>query len=215
MSPLCVVAEKALLGYELGDTAPTIPGSHYLGLLVASQWTASTAYTSGQYVISSAFNTLQATPSSISRIYKCTTAGTSGATEPAGFTAGSVAAGGTVTDGTVTWTEVSGLFGAGTFTGAEPSAGGYARVSITNNTTNWPAPTQSGAAASQVQNGTAVTFPTTTGSWGAFIVGLALFDALTAGNGRIWGCLAAKSAVASVAGVTPQFAANQLTATLY
>jgi hypothetical protein len=292
MSPLCVVTEKALLGQELGDTGPTIPATHYLGLLMASQWVASTVIASGAYYISTAFNTLQAaTPSSTGRVFKCTTGGTTGATEPTGFTAGTTAAGATVTDGTVTWTEVSGLFGAGTFTGAEPAlsrtdagcgttsgsatvtdtaiaaadfgkavtgagipantfvgtvtastsfllsssptsqvnvnatatasvsltiANGYAREAIVNNTTNWPVPTQTGAAPSQVANGVAVSFPTSTAAWGAYIVGQVLFDAATAGNARSWGCTPTKSGVVAVAtgGVTPQFAISALVATM-
>ena len=95
----------------------------------------------------------------------------------------------TITDGTGVVTEVSTLFAAGTFTGAEPSAGAYARVAVTNNTTNWPAPTGDPA---QVQNGTVVTFPTTTASWGQ-IAGFGLWDALTAGNARWWGLLTAAS----------------------
>ena len=34
--PLTTIAEKALLGYELGDTAPSIPATHYVGLLAAA-----------------------------------------------------------------------------------------------------------------------------------------------------------------------------------
>jgi len=43
----------------------------------------------------------------------------------------------------------------------EPATGAYARVSVTNNTTNWP--NASGGAKS---NGVAITFPEATASWG-------------------------------------------------
>lgn len=42
------------------------------------------------------------------RCFRCTTAGTSAAAPPAAFSDGSVAVGGTLVDGTVTWTEVTG-----------------------------------------------------------------------------------------------------------
>ena len=47
-------------------------------------------------------------------------------------------------------------------TATEPSTGSYARVAKTNNATNFPA-----ASAGAKSNGTAITFPTATGSWGA------------------------------------------------
>jgi hypothetical protein len=47
----------------------------------------------------------------------------------------------------------------------EPSGGGYARLTITNNATNFPAATTVGGVTSKV-NGATFTFPTATGSWG-------------------------------------------------
>ncbi len=44
--------------------------------------------------------------------------------------------------------------------GTEVSGSGYARVAVTNNSTNWPA-----AASSQKKNGGTITFPTASGSW--------------------------------------------------
>lgn len=204
--PLTTVAEKALLGYEFGDTNPTIPSTHYLGLLIASTWQATTAYTSGQYVVPTTFASISG---SVGRVFKCTTAGTSGGSQPTWPTT----AGGTVTDGSVTWTEVSNLFAAGTFTGAEPSTSGtgYARVAVTNNTTNWPVST--GGDPSDTTNGAAIVWPITTASWGQ-IVGAAAFDAATAGNARWWGLGAAVTEVGAVVGVTPQILVNQLTVTL-
>ncbi len=43
----------------------------------------------------------------------------------------------------------------------EPAGGSYARVAVTNNLTNWPA-----ASGGQKSNGTVITFPTATASWG-------------------------------------------------
>ncbi len=47
----------------------------------------------------------------------------------------------------------------------EPSGGGYARLTITNNATNFPAATTVAGVTSKV-NGATFTFPTATGSWG-------------------------------------------------
>jgi hypothetical protein len=59
----------------------------------AGTWAATTAYSAGDYIIPTTPNT---------RFYKCTTAGTSGASEPTWPTT----TGGTVVDGTVTWTDM-------------------------------------------------------------------------------------------------------------
>ena len=209
--PLSALAEKALLGYELGDTAPTIPGTHYAGLLAGSVWAASTAYTVGQFVIAATWSSLPS--SSVSKVFKCTTAGTSGSTVPSGFS--TATAGSTVTDGSVTWTEASNLL-AGWTTAApvaiEPSGNGYARVAVTNNTTNWPSP--SGSDPTTVQNGTAITFPTTTGSWGAVVFGYVLMDASTSGNARLWGLLTATTSALASSGVVPSFAVSAVSVTL-
>lgn len=64
-------------------------------------------------------------------------------------------------------------------TGAtEPSGGSYARVSFTNNKTNWGV-----ASTGALTNSTAITFPESTASWGT-ITHVFLADASTAGN--IW-----------------------------
>jgi hypothetical protein len=57
-----------------------------------------------------------------------------------------------------------------------PSTGGYAAVSITNNTTNFPA-----ASGGQKSNGTAFTFPTSTAAWGA----VATYWWFTDGSGNL------------------------------
>lgn len=87
----------------------------------------------------------------------------------------------------------------------EASGTSYARVAVTNNTTNWP------AAASRVKsNGTTITFPTAGASWGTW-VGIALYDAASAGNFLAYAALSSSQAVGS--GVTPQFAPGVLTIT--
>jgi hypothetical protein len=65
--------------------------------------------------------------------------------------------------------------------GVEVSGGSYARLSITNNATNFPA--ASGGAKS---NGIDFVFPEATVAWG-LVIAWALFDAVTAGNMLYWG----------------------------
>lgn len=90
--------------------------------------------------------------------------------------------------------------------GTECSGGSYARVSITNNATNFPA-----AVGGAKSNGTAITFPEATGSWGT-VVAFALFDDPSAGNMLAWCDLAASKAVDS--GDTVTVAVGDLDITL-
>jgi hypothetical protein len=70
-----------------------------VGWNAVAAWAASTVYALGQYVRQSAAVTV-----GNERVFKCTTAGTSGASEPAWNLTG----GATTADGTVVWTEVTG-----------------------------------------------------------------------------------------------------------
>lgn len=58
----------------------------------------------------------------------------------------------------------------------EPSGNGYARVAVTNNATNFP-----NASSKTKNNGTDITFPTATGSWGT-ITWAGWYDASSGGN---------------------------------
>ncbi|MCK4529374.1 hypothetical protein KAW18_18575 [candidate division WOR-3 bacterium] len=88
----------------------------------------------------------------------------------------------------------------------EVSGGSYARKSVTNNSTNWPA-----AAAGAKANGTAITFVTATGSWGT-VTYFAVLDAATAGNILGWGALTQSKTIGS--GDTASFAVGDLDVTL-
>lgn len=88
----------------------------------------------------------------------------------------------------------------------EPSGNNYARVAVTNNATNFPA-SSSGAKS----NGTAVTFPQASGSWGT-VTHFAICDASSAGNMLGHGDLTVSKAVSS--GDTPSFAIGDLDITL-
>jgi len=89
----------------------------------------------------------------------------------------------------------------------EPSGNGYARVAVTNNDTNWPA--ASGTTGTKA-NGTAITFPQSTGSWGT-VTHWAIFDASTGGNMMDFSALSASKAVGS--SETISFGVGSLTIT--
>ena len=89
---------------------------------------------------------------------------------------------------------------------AEPSGGSYARVAVTNNATNWPA-----ASGGAKANGTAITFPQATGSWGT-VTHFMIMDAASDGNMLAHAALDASKTVDS--GDTLSFAIGELDITL-
>lgn len=88
----------------------------------------------------------------------------------------------------------------------EPSGGSYARVQVANNLTNFPA--ASGGAKS---NGTAITFPTATASWGSLGY-FCLYDAASGGNFLGGGSLAAAKTIDT--GDTAEYAIGDFDFTL-
>lgn len=91
----------------------------------------------------------------------------------------------------------------------EPSTGGYARVSVTNNATEWPAATA--ADPSVKDNANTITFPESTGAWlaGASLTHFVLYDAATAGTFLGSGALDTARTV-DASGITLSFAAGEL-----
>lgn len=73
--------------------------------------------------------------------------------------------------------------------GTEVATGSYARVSMTNNTTNWP-----NAVSGSKGNGTVINFPTASANWGT-IIAFALHDSPTADSIIAWGVLSAGESV--------------------
>lgn len=91
-----------------------------------------------------------------------------------------------------------------------PFSGGYARVAVTNNTTNWPNAT--GGGPSSKSNGVAITWPTPSAGWGTPIV-VAEYDASTGGNLLRWGYIVTPTLVSN-GDAAPSYAIGQLTNTL-
>ena len=163
-----------------GQTSPAIPSTMYYGLFVASQgyWAANTSYSSGQTVIPTGFNP--------PRVYACTTPGTSSSSAPTW----PVTAGGTVTDGSVVWTEQTIAMLNGTFT--EATYSGYARQAYASTLANWAGTQGSGtttastgsALTGSTSNNVQVSFGAPTSNQAGVVVGAFLADASTSGN--IW-----------------------------
>lgn len=177
------------------------PATWYVGLLVVPNpsgvWTATTSYASGTYVIPTTFDSISGQQG---KIFK-SGGGTSSSSQPTWPTS----EGGTVTDGSITWTEVSSLFQAGTFTAAECTGTSYARVAVTANSTNFP--NASSAEPCVTQNGTAINFATPGADWG-YAVGVILADASTSGNIWDWGAMT--SHLDCPSGSSPSIGVNAL-----
>lgn len=91
------------------------------------------------------------------------------------------------------------------------SASGYARVSVTNNKTNWSTATV--ADPSTVVNKTAVTFGEASGAWGSGnITYFGVFDSLTGGNLLAAGALTVPKTITT--NDTASFASGSITLTL-
>lgn len=89
--------------------------------------------------------------------------------------------------------------------GTEVSGNNYSRVSVTNNTTNWP-----NASGGAKANGTAITFATPSGTWGT-VTSFGIYDASTGGNLLYFGNLTSNQTVNT--GNTVSFAVGDLDVT--
>lgn len=75
--------------------------------------------------------------------------------------------------------------------GVEVSGNAYARVALTNDSTNWP-----NASGGVKSNGTIIQFPEATGSWGT-IVAFGIFDASSGGNLLFFGALTSSKSIST------------------
>lgn len=89
--------------------------------------------------------------------------------------------------------------------GTEPSSGGYARVGVAANTSNWAATNGTNGTTSNVN---VISFATPTAGWGT-VAYFGLFDALSGGNMLICSPLTSSKAINS--GDAVSFAAGALT----
>lgn len=178
---------EELLDHVWGGADYARPATLYVALYTGKAWAAETPFSEGDYAIPLTYN---------GRVYKCTTAGTSGASEPSWTTT----KGGTVSDGTVTWTEQSLLFQADTMP-TEVAEVGY-RLAVTNNDTNWPAADNRTKA-----NGVALSFDEATEDWGT-VIAFAIRDASSAGNNLGFGALQVAKTIGT--GDTATFAIGAL-----
>ena len=186
MASLSTYLSDALINHSNGVTAYTMP-TVYVALLYASagEWTASTAITAGEVVVPTTMN---------GHLYICTTAGTTGTTQPTWPTT----SGGTVTDGTVVWTEMTPDLEANTSV-PEATYTGYARVAL--------ASLMGSASGGSASNSSLIGFPTATGG-NNLIVGVATFDASTSGNLLKFGTTTSTLAVST--NVAPQVPVGDL-----
>lgn len=190
--------------WDRGTAIPGgVPAGLYIGAIGAPAWASSTAYTVGQFCVS--------THTGNCRLFKCTTAGTSGAADPFSTT-GTETVGQTVADNTAVWTEqtnaIENQADAAAFL-SELSGNGYARVSIGLADFN-PAAAIAGATSTGAsdQNSAAINFAAATGAWSP-IVGFFTVDAATNGRYIRYWYLTSQLAIAS--GQYPSFAVNAIT----
>jgi len=217
--PFSKYLEEGALGLYFGDTttgAGTPPATYEVGLVLqcfqlSTSLTAGTAYTSlacatdtVAYAIASGDTILIGTGSTTQAVVASAAAAV-GATSISvnSFIANATYAVGTPgirCDVYATAQEVS------------TTSTGYARVAVTNSTTNFNTP--SGGSPASVTNKTAITFPQATASWGT-VAGFLLGDNATLGSGNIWGYGMLNAAQVISVNNTPSFAAGALTITLY
>lgn len=106
------------------------------------------------------------------------------------------------------WT--SGLSDAadGTTSGEPSGAASYARVAVTNDSSNWP--DAAGSTTAEKHNGAAVNFPTATGSWGT-VTQFALLSAASSGNIYYWSDLTTPKTIST--GDTASFGVGAISIT--
>ncbi len=144
-------------------------------------------------------------------LYKCTTAGTTAASQGTLYPGANDEA---ITDGTAVFTDqYAGLEAASA--AVEPSGGAYGRVAVASSLANWAGTQSAGSTTASsgtggtTSNNGAITFPAPTANWGVTGM-LGIYDAASAGNMWIYAPLAAVKTINN-GDAAPSFAAAALT----
>lgn len=183
------------------------PATFYFGLIIASRGYSNSIRTTAVSLLDTV---IPAAPNG--RMYRCTTAGTTAAGEPAW----PVTAGGTIADGTAVWTEMTPDFEAGTNL-TEVTGAGYARIAQAASLVNF-AGTQAAASttASTGTNGTTsnngvITYGAPTANWGviAAVVGASSLAGALSTDAWFWSFLTTPKTVNN-GDSAPSFAAAAL-----
>jgi hypothetical protein len=180
MSALTNFLENKITDWFWRGQAYTPPATHYFGLLVANRGYSNSIRSTAVALLDIC---IPATPNG--RMYRCTTAGTTGAGEPTWST---VAGGTTADGGTVVWTEMTPDLEAGTnLIEVSTSGTAYARQPLAASLANF-AGTQallstvaSSGTTATTANNAAITYGAPSANWGV-VVALGTYDAVTAGN---------------------------------
>jgi hypothetical protein len=183
--------ENFLIDGLLRGGCLTTAGAAGSSAVVKGLWTGTTAYAVGDIVVPHPSMTAAG-----GKLLRCTTAGTSGATN----TLAVPNPGSTLADGSVVWTAIATMPALTTvylalFTvaptdaggGTEVSGGSYARVAVACSLAAWAGTQAPGTTAAssgtggQTSNNATVTFVAPSADWGT-VVAFGIMDALTGGN---------------------------------
>lgn len=218
--PLTTYLDEALSKVAFGDTAYSVPATLYFAL---STTTASqTEGTSGApwsftepgaqvqlttaLVSGTAYTTLDVSPLDAAVASGDSILLTSGANTQTFVTSAASAVGATTL--TVTSLAANFAYPVGTLVQDTTASAGYARVAVANSTANFGAATTQPSTGYTTANVTAITFPTSTATWGT-ITYFGVFDAPGGGNCLAEGALTTSESIP--ANATPSFAAGALT----
>ncbi len=212
--PLTTYTAQSLLAQILGGVAYTIPADVYLAVSTttptlakgsgapwnftepSAQSTLTTALVSGSAYTSLAVEALSAPVASGDSILL-----TSGANTQTYVASAAAAVGATAIS--VTSLAANFAYPVGTGVNDTTTAGGYARLLVANNTTNFVAAGTQPAVGYAIDNGVALTMAASTGAWGT-ITYMGFFDAVGGGNLLEFDELRASSGtVATATGTSP------------